>query len=92
MKVNFSRIFAGLAESFGDREAFVNVERDRRFTFREYHLVTNRIANVLRSDLGLTTGDRYACILKNDNLSLLHWVTAAKGEATCCHGNYRDSH
>ena len=90
MNVNFSRICEGLAESFGDREAFVNVERNRRFTFREYHLVTNRIANVLRTDLGLTTGDRYVCILNNDNLSLLHWVTAAKAEATCCHANARD--
>ena len=91
MKVNFSRVSGGLAESFGDREAIVNVERQRRYTFREYHLVTNRIANLLRNDLGLTVGDRYACILKNDNLSLLHWVTAAKAEATCCHANYRDS-
>lgn len=91
MKVNFSRIMQGLAESFGDSEAFVNVERDRRYTFRDYHLVTNRIANALRHGLGLGSGDRYACILKNDNLSLMHWVTAAKGEATCCHGNYRDS-
>jgi fatty-acyl-CoA synthase len=91
MNVKFSRICEGLAESFGDREAFVNVERDRRFTFLEYHLVTNRIANVLRTDLGLSVGDRYVCILKNDNLSLLHWVTAAKAEPTCCHANYRDS-
>lgn len=91
MKVNFGQVFEGLVESFGDREAIVNVERNRRFTFLEYHLLTNRIANVLRDDLGLRAGDRYVCILNNDNLSLIHWTAAAKAEATCCHANYRDS-
>lgn len=90
MKINFSVISEGLVESYADRDAFVNFETGRRYSFAEHHQLTNRIANMLKDALNLRVGDRYACFLQNDNLSLLHWVTAAKGEATCCHGNYRD--
>ena len=88
---NYSRIMQGLVESFGDREAIVNIERNRRLTFRDYHELTNRFAHVLHGPLGLGAGDRYVCFLDNDNLSLFHWATAAKALPTCCHGNYRDS-
>ena len=81
----------GLVDTFGDREAIVNIERGRRLTFREYHELTNRFAHVLHGPLGLGTGDRYVCLLDNDNLSLFHWGSAAKALATCCHGNFRDS-
>ena len=88
---NYSRIMQGLVESFGDREAIVNIERNRRLTFRDYHELTNRFAHVLHGPLGLGAGDRYVCFLDNDNLSLFHWATAAKALPTCCHGNFRDS-
>ena len=88
---NYSRIMQGLVDTFGDREAIVNIERGRRLTFREYHELTNRFAHVLHGPLGLGTGDRYVCLLDNDNLSLFHCGSAAKALATCCHGNFRDS-
>ena len=45
MKVNFSSQFQSIVDKWGDLEAIVNVERDRRFTYREFHLVTNKIVN-----------------------------------------------
>lgn len=88
---NYSRIMQGLVETYGDREAIVNIERNRRLTFREYHQLTNRFAHVLHGPLGLGAGDRYVCLLDNDNLSLFHWGPAAKALPTCCHANFRDS-
>ena len=91
MKTNFARVVAAVARQYADREALVNVERKRRYTFRELHLLTNRIANMMRSKLGLVRGDRYLLILDNDNLSLLHHVTIFKGEAAATFTNFRDS-
>ena len=46
MKTNFARLVAATARQYTDREALVNIERNRRYTFRELHLLTNRIANM----------------------------------------------
>jgi fatty-acyl-CoA synthase len=91
MKMNFSNISERLADTFGDREALVNIERKRRYTFTEFHLLTNRIVNMMQQKLGLNRGDVWLNILDNDNASLLHFFTAMKGEATACYTNYRDS-
>jgi fatty-acyl-CoA synthase len=91
VKMNFSTISERLADTFGDREALVNLERDRRYTFRELHLLTNRIVNMMRQKLDLHRGDYWVNILDNDNASLLHFFTAMKGEAAACYTNYRDS-
>jgi len=91
MKMNFSRVMGLLAARWGDREALVNVERNRRFTYHELHACTNRIANMLRDTLRLGAGDRFLLILDNDNLSLMHFVSSWKQEATAVHTNFRDS-
>lgn len=91
MKMNFVRTMAHLAVRFADAEALVNIERQRRYSFRDFHRLTNRIANMLRDRLGLQRGDKYLCILENDNLSLLHVWTAFKGEAAVVFTNLRDS-
>jgi fatty-acyl-CoA synthase len=91
MKVNFSTISERLADTFGEREALVNIERNRRYTFREFHLLTNRIVNMMRQKLDLHRGDFWLNIVDNDNASLLHFYTAMKGEAAACYANYRDS-
>ncbi len=91
MKINFARTVAAVARQYPDREALVNVERNRRYTFREFHLLTNRIVNMMRSKLGLTRGKRYLLILENDNISLLHLATIFKGEAAAAFTNFRDS-
>ena len=53
MKVNFSSQFQSIVDKWGDLEAIVNVERDRRFTYREFHLVTNKIVNMLSTTFGM---------------------------------------
>lgn len=91
MKMNFARTTRDVAIRFSAREALVNTERNRRYTFAEFDRLTNRIVNMIHGKLGLGRGDRYMCILDNDNLSLLHTVTAFKGAAAVAWTNYRDS-
>lgn len=91
MKVDFSRIMRLLALRCGDRPAIVNVERNRRYSFPEYHALTNRIANVLRETLKLKLGDVALTILDNDNLTLLHFPTIFKQECMVAFSNFRDS-
>ncbi|MFT3755684.1 MAG: AMP-binding protein [Pseudoxanthomonas sp.] len=91
MKVNFSNLFQAVVDKYGDREAILNIERNRRLTFREHHLLTNRIVNAMTGPLGLGVGDAYLNILKNDSLTLLHFGTALKGPAIAAYANYRDT-
>ncbi|CAG2151487.1 2-succinylbenzoate--CoA ligase [Cupriavidus yeoncheonensis] len=91
MKMDFARVMGQLAAQFADQEALVNIERNRRYTFRELHRLTNRIANMMRTRLGLHRGDVALCILENDNLSLLHAWTAFKGDVAVAHTNIRDA-
>ena len=84
MHIDFSTVSENLARTFGDTECIVNVERDRRYSFREYHLLTNRIANMMGERLDLRKGDIWLNILYNDSLSLLSYFTAFKGEACAC--------
>jgi len=91
MKIDFGRQLELLSRLFADQEALVNVERKRRYGFRELHLLSNRIANAMRDRLGLRRGDTYLSILENDNLSLLHLWTALKAEPRGAWTNYRDS-
>jgi acyl-CoA synthetase (AMP-forming)/AMP-acid ligase II len=89
-KVDFSRLFRRLVEQHGDSPALINTERDRRYSFRELHALTSRIANTMRDDLSLGEGDRYLLILENDNLSLMHVWTILKGTASAVFTNFRD--
>ncbi|MFP5476810.1 MAG: class I adenylate-forming enzyme family protein [Gammaproteobacteria bacterium] len=91
MKLNFSCVMRMLALRFGDKEALVNMERNRRYSYAEYHLLTNRIANALRTTLGVGKGDRFMMILENDNLGLLTVPTIFKQEGTGAFTNLRDS-
>jgi fatty-acyl-CoA synthase len=91
MKIDFSVITENLARTHGDAECIVNVERNRRYSFREFHRLTNRIANMMRSRLALARGDAWLCILNNDSLSLLSQFTAFKGEARVCYTNATDT-
>jgi len=91
MNLNFCRVTRRLALRYGEREAVVNVERHRHFSFREYHLLTNRIANALRGPLGVGAGDRFMLMLENDNLSLLQIPTVLKQEGTVVMTDVRDT-
>jgi acyl-CoA synthetase (AMP-forming)/AMP-acid ligase II len=90
MNVNFCRQMRLLALRYGDRPALINVERNRRYSYAEYHSLTNRIASVLRTALRVGRGNKFFLILENDNLSLLHFPTFFKQEGTVAFGNYRD--
>tara|TARA_Y100000296_G_scaffold87491_1_gene135715 strand:- start:21089 stop:22675 length:1587 start_codon:yes stop_codon:yes gene_type:complete len=90
MKMNFSRIMRLLALRHRDQEAIVNIERNRRFTYAQYHLLTNRIADALRTTLQVGKGDRFMLILDNDNLSLMMFPTTFKQEGTVVMTNRRD--
>lgn len=91
MKHRFGRLMQMLALEFGDKEAIVNVERNRRYTYAEFHQLTNRIANALRLTLKVGKGDKFLLILENDNLSLLQFPTIYKQEGTAAMTNLRDS-
>lgn len=90
MKMNFSRIMRLMALRFRNQEAIVNVERNRRFTFMQYHLLSNRIADALRTSLQVGKGDNFMLILENDNLSLMMFPTTFKQEGTAVMTNLRD--
>ncbi|MFC6203766.1 class I adenylate-forming enzyme family protein [Psychrobacter urativorans] len=90
MIINFSNHMTALAQRYGDREALVNIERKRRYTFSEFHLLSNQIVNMM-VNLGLGIGDCFINILDNDNLSLIHAPTIFKGGATGAFTNFRDS-
>ena len=57
-----AQLVAWAADRYGDREAVVDGER--RFSFREVHRRTNRLANALVA-LGCQRGDRIAQLLPN---------------------------
>src|SRR5215471_12132292 len=91
MQINFCRIMAAMALRYRDNVAVVNIERNQRYTFPAYHRLTNRIANMTRDALRLRQGDTALLILDNDHLSLLHFPTIFKQEATFAFSNLRDS-
>jgi len=91
MQIDFSVVSENLAKTYGDADCIVNVERDRRYSFREYHRLTNRVVNMMRARLALHRGDVWLSILNNDSLSLLSFFTAFKGEACACYTNTTDT-
>jgi fatty-acyl-CoA synthase len=90
MQIDVSVISENLARTYGSLEAVVNVERGRRYSFAEYHKLTNRIVNMMRERLGLRRADTWIGILDNDSVSLLGFFTALKGEARACYTNGTD--
>ena len=73
MKTNYCRVMATMALRYRNNIALVNVERQRRYRYPEYHRLTNRIANMVRDTLRLRRDDTALLILDNDSLSLLHF-------------------
>ncbi|RJX32527.1 MAG: long-chain fatty acid--CoA ligase [Desulfarculus sp.] len=75
MLVNMGRVFRQHVQRFPERAALVNVERGRRFTYAQMHLLSNQVSNLLAGRFGLGEGDFYATILENDNMGLFHpWM------------------
>jgi acyl-CoA synthetase (AMP-forming)/AMP-acid ligase II len=91
MEMDFSRIMSLIALRHGQREALVNIERGRRYSFVEYHRLTNRIAYAMKTTLGIGAGDKFLLILENDNLSLMQFPCYLKQAGTAAMTNLRDS-
>ena len=64
MTTNIGLFLKKRAEICPNREAFVEFERNRRFTFSELNERANRVANGLL-DSGICPGDRVTTLLKN---------------------------
>jgi fatty-acyl-CoA synthase len=89
-KINFGRLMLQIARQYPDKEALVNIERNRRLTFMELHLLTNKMCNMMKKRFGMGRGDIYLNILENDNTSIFSWWML-KQEACAAWANYRDS-
>ncbi len=75
MLVNMGRLIRQTAETFSQREALVNLERKRRFTYRQMHLLSNRMCHMLKGRFGLQRGDRYVILLENEHVAFFHpWM------------------
>lgn len=64
MPTNIGQLLHKRADICPDREAFVEYERNRRFTFATLNQRSNRVANTLLAR-GIVPGDRVATLLKN---------------------------
>lgn len=88
MDINIGSLLSKRAQISTHFEAFVEVERDRRFTFMELNNRSNRIANALL-DLGVKPGDRVATLLKNSIEFVESYFAIAKIGAVMVPVNWR---
>ncbi|MDE0367329.1 MAG: AMP-binding protein [Gammaproteobacteria bacterium] len=80
--------FDAWARTQPDRPFFFYGEDERRFTYREFDLLTNRVANSLAA-LGIGRGDRVAVLSTNGLVCALGMFAAWKTGALYCPINYR---
>ncbi len=88
MRTNIGQLLGKRAQICPAREAFVEYERDRRFTFGELNARANRVANALL-DAGVTPGDRVATLLKNSVEFVETYFAVAKIGAVMVPVNWR---
>lgn len=88
MKTNIGSLLAKRAAISPDKEAFVEYERGRRFTFAQLNQRANRIANGLLES-GVTPGDRVATLLKNSIEFVESYFAIAKIGAVMVPVNWR---
>ena len=88
MQDNAGLILTKRASLSPDMEGFVDVESERRFTFTEWNLRSNRTANALR-ELGVGKGDRVALLLMNSVEYMETFFAVAKIGAVCVPLNWR---
>ncbi len=88
MKDNIGLLLKKRAQISGNFEAFVEVERERRFTFAELNRRSNRIANTLVAR-GVKPGDRVATLLKNGIEFIETYYAIAKIGAVMVPANWR---
>ena len=88
MKHNIGRHLTKRAAISANSEAFVELERNRRFTFAELNQRSNRTANSLLA-MGIEPGDRVATLLKNGIEFLESYFAIAKIGAVMVPVNWR---
>ena len=88
MKTNIGLLLKKRAEICPHREAFVEFERNRRFTFAQLNARSNRVANGLL-DKGIRPGDRVATLLKNSIEFVETYFAVAKIGAVMVPVNWR---
>ncbi len=88
MKHNIGLLLKKRAQISDDSEAFVEFERDRRFTFADLNQRCNRIANAL-IEHGVKPGDRVATLLKNGIEFIESYFAIAKIGAVMVPVNWR---
>jgi O-succinylbenzoate-CoA ligase len=88
MKTNIGLLLAKRAQICPKREAIVEFERDRRFTFAELNARANRVANALLAQ-GIRPGDRVATLLKNSVEFVETYFAVAKLGAVMVPVNWR---
>ncbi|MEM9255135.1 MAG: long-chain-fatty-acid--CoA ligase [Pseudomonadota bacterium] len=88
MKTNIGLLLAKRAQISPRREAFVEFERNRRFTFDMLNTRCNRMANALLN-AGVEPGDRVATLLKNGIEFIETYFAVAKIGAVLVPVNWR---
>ena len=88
MQTNIGLFLTKRAQICPDREAFVEYERNRRFTFAKLNERTNRVANALLAS-GVQPGDRVATLLKNSIEFIETYFAVAKIGAVMVPVNWR---
>jgi acyl-CoA synthetase (AMP-forming)/AMP-acid ligase II len=88
MKTNIGQFLTKRAEICPHREAIVEFERDRRFSFTQLNARANRIANGLL-EKGIRPGDRVATLLKNSVEFVETYFAVAKIGAVMVPVNWR---
>ena len=88
MRTNIGLLLKKRADICPSREAFVEYERGRRFTFSELNRRSNRVANALL-ERGVQPGDRVATLLKNSIEFVETYFAIAKIGAVMVPVNWR---
>ena len=88
MKTNIGLLLTKRAQICPHREACVEFERDRRFTFAELNARANRVANALLA-MGVGPGDRVVLLLKNSVEFVETYFAVAKIGAVLVPVNWR---
>ncbi len=88
MKTNIGLLLKKRAEICPNREAFVEFERNRRFTFAQLNARANRVANGLLAK-NIRPGDRVATLLKNGIEFVETYFAVAKIGAVMVPVNWR---
>ena len=88
MRTNIGLLLTKRAQICPNREAIVEFERNRRFTFSELNARANRVANALLQK-GIQPGDRVAVLLKNSVEFVETYFAVAKIGAVLVPVNWR---